>query len=235
MRAGVQFTAARFSARNYKKWNGDDMALFGRILFKKKNAVETFIVAGLGNPGPEYAMTRHNCGFRAIDILAAKLGIDFSKSKFQAKYGEKKMEVKGGEARVILMKPQTYMNNSGTAVAAAADFYKVPLSNIIVIYDDFDVSLGEVRVRAGGSPGSHNGMESVTSHLSGTEFPRVRVGIGRKMPNEDVIKFVLGNFSPEQEEIIGASLKRAADAAYMIITEGVDKAMNRTNGKVKNG
>ena len=211
------------------------MALFGRCLFKKKNTVETFIVAGLGNPGPEYAMTRHNCGFRAIDILAEKLGVGFSKSKFQSKYGEKMLEVRGNEVRVILMKPQTYMNNSGTAVSAAADFYKVPLSNIIVIYDDFDVSLGEVRVRPGGSPGSHNGMESVTSYLPGTDFPRIRIGIGKKMPNEDVIKFVLGNFSPEQEEIIGGSLKKAADAAYLIITEGVEKAMNKTNGRVKNG
>ncbi len=211
------------------------MALFGRCLFKKKNTVETFIVAGLGNPGPEYAMTRHNCGFRAIDILAEKLGVGFSKSKFQSKYGEKKLETRGNEVRVILMKPQTYMNNSGTAVSAAADFYKVPLSNIIVIYDDFDVSLGEVRVRPGGSPGSHNGMESVTSYLPGTDFPRIRIGIGKKMPNEDVIKFVLGNFSPEQEEIIGGSLKKAADAAYLIITEGVEKAMNKTNGRVKNG
>ncbi|MBO7399338.1 MAG: aminoacyl-tRNA hydrolase [Clostridia bacterium] len=211
------------------------MALFGRCLFKKKNTVETFIVAGLGNPGPEYAMTRHNCGFRAIDILAEKLGVGFSKSKFQSKYGEKKFEARGNEVRVILMKPQTYMNNSGTAVSAAADFYKVPLSNIIVIYDDFDVSLGEVRVRPGGSPGSHNGMESVTSYLPGTDFPRIRIGIGKKMPNEDVIKFVLGNFSPEQEEIIGGSLKKAADAAYLIITEGVEKAMNKTNGRVKNG
>ncbi|MBR5005611.1 MAG: aminoacyl-tRNA hydrolase [Clostridia bacterium] len=211
------------------------MALFGRCLFKKKNTVETFIVAGLGNPGPEYAMTRHNCGFRAIDILAEKLGVGFSKSKFQSKYGEKKLEAGGNEVRVILMKPQTYMNNSGTAVSAAADFYKVPLSNIIVIYDDFDVSLGEVRVRPGGSPGSHNGMESVTSYLPGTDFPRIRIGIGKKMPNEDVIKFVLGNFSPEQEEIIGGSLKKAADAAYLIITEGVEKAMNKTNGRVKNG
>ncbi|MBO4362785.1 MAG: aminoacyl-tRNA hydrolase [Clostridia bacterium] len=211
------------------------MALFGRCLFKKKNTVETFIVAGLGNPGPEYAMTRHNCGFRAIDILAEKLGVGFSKSKFQSKYGEKKLEARGNEVRVILMKPQTYMNNSGTAVSAAADFYKVPLSNIIVIYDDFDVSLGEVRVRPGGSPGSHNGMESVTSYLPGTDFPRIRIGIGKKMPNEDVIKFVLGNFSPEQEEIIGGSLKKAADAAYLIITEGVEKAMNKTNGRVKNG
>lgn len=210
------------------------MSFFNR-LFRRDGGTETYIIAGLGNPGPEYAMTKHNCGFRAVDILAEKLGVSFSKKKFNASYCDTKIKKGGDEVRVILMKPETYMNNSGAAIEETASFYKVAPENIIVIYDDCDVEPGRVRVRASGSGGSHNGMISVISHLGTEQFPRVRVGIGRRMPGEDMVKFVLSPFSPEKEGYVREALVFAADAALSIITKGIDKAMSEANVKKAGG
>lgn len=206
------------------------MSFFSK-LFCKDNGTESYIIAGLGNPGPEYELTKHNCGFRAIDIVAEKLGLDFTKRKFNAYWCDGKLKKGGKEVRVFLMKPLTYMNNSGAAVDEAASFYKVPPENIIIIYDDCDVEPGRVRVRPSGSAGTHNGMESIVSHLGTEKFPRVRIGIGKRMPNEDMVKFVLSQFSPEKEALVSKALVFAADAAIAIITKGIDKAMNEANAK----
>ncbi len=206
------------------------MSIFDK-LFRREGGTETYIIAGLGNPGPEYEFTKHNCGYRAADIVAEKLGVSFSKRKFNSLYGEGKVKKNGGEVRVLVLKPETYMNNSGAAIEAAASFYKVPAENIIVIYDDCDVEPGRIRVRGSGSAGTHNGMESCVSHLGTVNFPRVRIGIGKRMPNEDMVKFVLSRFSPEKEKLVQDALVFAAEAAVAIIQKGVDKAMNEANGK----
>ena len=206
------------------------MSIFDR-LFRKDGGIETYIIAGLGNPGPEYEMTKHNCGYRAADIVADKLGISFTKRKFNSLYCDCKIRKGGDEVRVILMKPETYMNNSGDAIEAAAAFYKVPAENIIVIYDDCDVEPGRIRVRGFGSAGTHNGMESVVSCLGTEKFPRIRVGIGRRMPNEDMVKFVLSGFSPDKEKLVKEALGFAANASLAIIKKGIEKAMTEFNSK----
>lgn len=209
------------------------ISILSKIFGKNKDGSdpETFIVAGLGNPGSRYENTRHNCGFKVAGVLAERLGISVSKRKFHAMYGDKKIDAGGREIRVVLMKPETYMNNSGVAVSEAASFYKVPAERIIVIYDDADIALGEIRVRRGGGPGTHNGMESVVDHLGKEDFPRIRVGIGSRMPNEDMVGFVLGRFPPEQEPVIEKSFEKAADAAVIIMRDGVEAAMAKVNGK----
>lgn len=209
------------------------ISILSKIFGKNKDGSgsETFIVAGLGNPGSRYENTRHNCGFKVADVLAERLGISVSKRKFHAMYGDKKIDAGGREIRVVLMKPETYMNNSGVAVSEAASFYKVPAERIIVIYDDADIALGEIRVRRGGGPGTHNGMESVVDHLGKEDFPRIRVGIGSRMPNEDMVGFVLGRFPPEQEPVIEKSFEKAADAAVIIMRDGAEAAMAKVNGK----
>lgn len=212
-------------------------SIFSKLFGKGRGGsdTETFIIAGLGNPGSKYENTRHNCGFKVADVLAARLGINISKRKFHATYGDRKIVAGGREIRVILMKPETYMNNSGVAVSEAAGFYKVPPENIVVVYDDCDIGLGEIRVRRGGSAGTHNGMESVVDYLGNGNFPRIRVGIGKRMPNEDMIGFVLGHFSQEQQPVIRQSFEKAADAAEIILAEGVEAAMARVNGKAGKG
>lgn len=201
-------------------------------LFKKSTAdTETIIIAGLGNPGSEYEKTRHNCGYRTLDALAKKLGVSLTKQKFNALFGDVTTDVLGGTAKVILMKPLTYMNNSGEAIKAAADFYKVKPDNVIVIYDDCDIDVAAIRIRKSGSAGTHNGMKSCVQHLGTEEFKRIRVGIGKKMPNADMVKFVLGTFPEEDEKKMQEAFDIAADAAVMILKKGIDFAMNRYNTK----
>jgi len=192
---------------------------------------ETFIIAGLGNPGPEYEKTRHNCGFRTVDEVCRELDVSLTKKKFQSVYGDTKITVKGNEIRVIVMKPQTFMNNSGESIIEASNFYKVPPENIIVVFDDSDIDVGAIRVRSSGKPGTHNGMKSIVSHLGTEDFPRVRIGIGKKMPNADMVKFVLGTFPPEEETTMQESFKKGALAAISIIKNGCDNTMNKFNSK----
>lgn len=204
---------------------------FFNNLFRRDGGLETYIIAGLGNPGPEYEMTKHNCGYRAVEIVAEKLGISFSRRKFNSLVCDTKIKAGGREVRVFLMKPETYMNNSGAAIDAAASFYKVPSENVIVIYDDCDVEPGRIRVRAAGSAGTHNGMESIVSYLGTEKFPRVRIGIGKRMPNEDMVKFVLSQFSEEKEKLVREALVFAADASIAIVKKGIEKAMTEYNSK----
>jgi PTH1 family peptidyl-tRNA hydrolase len=184
-----------------------------------------FIIVGLGNPGKKYEKTRHNMGFITIDLLAEKLGITVNKLKFKALMGEGFL----GTERVLLMKPQTYMNLSGQSVREIVDFYKIPTENLILIYDDIDVERGLIRIRKKGSAGTHNGMRSVVPAVGSEDFPRIRIGIGgdRKLHIRD---YVTGGFGKEEKEPLMKAAQRAAEAAICLIEDGIDLAMNRYNG-----
>lgn len=187
-----------------------------------------YLIAGLGNPGREYETTRHNVGFMAIDALAGKLGVDVSTRKFLGYVGSSFI---GGE-KVVLLKPQTYMNASGESIRAAADFYKVEPEHVLVIYDDISLDIGSIRVRAKGSAGGHNGMKSIISHLGTDAYPRIRIGIGDKPARMDLADYVLSHFTKEETQTLQDAVTDAADAAALLITDGVQTAMNRYN-KVK--
>lgn len=186
-----------------------------------------FIIAGLGNPGKEYENTRHNAGFMVLDALADKLGADISEKKHKGLCGK---AVIGGE-KVILIKPQTYMNSSGECLRAASDYYKVDPENVLVVYDDISLAPGQLRVRAKGSAGGHNGIKSIIAHLGTQEFPRVRVGVGEKPPKMDLADYVLGHFSQGERTIMEDAVKEAADAVIEAVTEGIEHAMNDHNRK----
>lgn len=187
-----------------------------------------YLIVGLGNPGREYESTRHNAGFLVVDRLAEKMGISVSTRKFLGFTGSGML---GGE-KVLLLKPQTYMNASGESVRAAADFYKLEPAQVIVVYDDISLDVGSVRIRAKGSAGGHNGMKSIIAHLGTEEYPRVRVGIGDKPPGMDLAGYVLSHFPKNEREALEPALADAADAVERLITCGVQAAMNRYN-KVK--
>lgn len=182
-----------------------------------------YLVVGLGNPGREYEGTRHNVGFEVVNNISEKLNFNISKIKFKGLVGE---SIIGGE-KCIFLKPSTYMNLSGESVREAADFYKVPAENIIIIYDDVSIELGRIRIRPSGSDGGHNGMKSIIYHLNNDSFPRVRVGIGN--PNYDIISYVLGRFMPEEKECISKAIIKASDAVLEIIENGIQSAMNKYN------
>lgn len=187
------------------------------------------IIAGLGNPGREYSNTRHNAGFMAIDEIAKKYSIDVSDKKHKAIYGK---GVINGQ-KVILAKPQTYMNNSGESLREMMDFYKAdPETEIIVIYDDITLDVGGLRVRKKGSAGGHNGMKSIIAHLGTENFQRIRVGIGEKPARMDLADWVLGHFKKEDEDSLHDSLCEAVNAVEMLLCGQIDEAMNKYNRKV---
>ncbi len=186
-----------------------------------------FIIAGLGNPSREYEKTRHNVGFEAIDLLADKLGIKCTDKKHKAYCG---MGMIGTE-KVILSKPQTYMNLSGESIGSMADYYKVEPDNIIVICDDINLEEGQLRIRAKGSAGGHNGLKSIINHLGSQEFLRIRVGVGEKPKEMDLADYVLGRFPKAQEALMEDAYKAAAEASIKIVEDGVDAAMNLYNRK----
>lgn len=186
-----------------------------------------FMIAGLGNPTKQYEGTRHNAGFMVMDALAEKLGADISEKKHKALCGKGMI---GGE-KVILLKPQTFMNSSGESIREAAGYYKVDPEHIIVVYDDISLESGKLRIRAKGSAGGHNGMKSIIAHLGTQEFPRVRVGIGEKPPRMDLADYVLGRFPAGERKLIDAAVAEAVDAVYEIVINGVEKAMNGHNAK----
>ena len=167
-----------------------------------------YLIVGLGNPEGEYSSTRHNMGFDAINHLSQKLNITVTKEKFKALYGDGMIN----NEKVILLKPQTYMNLSGEAIIKFKEFYKIPVENIIVIYDDIDVDVGKIKIRKKGGPGTHNGMKSVVKELKSEDFPRIRVGIGKPMFKEMMIGYVLEKLNGEEKEILNESTKIAANA-----------------------
>lgn len=196
------------------------------MFLKKKGTEEIWLVAGLGNPGAQYENTRHNAGFKAIDILCNNNSIELNKKKFDAFYGEGK--IKG--IKILAVKPQTFMNNSGEAVGKIARFYKIPNERVIIISDDTSLPVGKIRVRAKGSAGGHNGLKSIIAHLSGENFPRVKVGVGEKPhPDYDMIDWVLGKLPKEQLDTYNDALSRTAKAVEEIITNDIQSAMNRFN------
>ena len=186
-----------------------------------------YIIAGLGNPGRNYTGTRHNIGFDAIDAIASKNNIKFNKTKFKADLGE---GVIGGE-KVILVKPQTFMNLSGESIRPLRDWYKVPDENIIIIHDDISLSLGKLRLRGKGSAGGHNGMKSIIYQLGTDVFPRMKIGVGAPPDADyDLADFVLGKFSKAEVEILVQTVIKVTDAVESIIKNGVEKTMSKFNG-----
>ena len=184
-----------------------------------------YLIAGLGNPTREYEKTRHNVGFDTIDVLADRINTDVAERKFKGLYGKGML---GGE-KVILLKPQTFMNLSGESVRAAADFYKIPPDHIIVIYDDISLDVGHLRIRTKGSAGGHNGIKNIIAHLGTQEFPRIKIGVGGKPPRMDLADYVLSRFPAEERKIMETAFRDAAEAAGVLIAEGPDAAMNRCN------
>lgn len=199
---------------------------FGR--FSKTEVFIMYLIAGLGNPGSNYDMTRHNIGFHTIDYIADELGVKIKKLKFKALYGECTI---GGE-KVIFAKPQTYMNASGDSIAEFVSFYKIPVENIIIISDDISLETGRIRVRAKGSAGGHNGLKSIIYRLNSDKFPRVRIGIGAP-PHEgyDLADYVLGRFGKDEIPVLEEAIIKAYKAICEIITNGTESAMNKYNAR----
>ena len=191
------------------------------------------LIVGLGNPGPKYDRTRHNIGFEIVDALAKSFpGVSLTANKrFQGEVGE----FRSGGDRVALIKPTTYMNNSGQAVRAVLDWYKLDVGSVLVIYDDMDLPMGKLRMRLSGGAGGHNGMKSIISHLGTKEFPRLRVGIGSTEKGDErdraVVSHVLGRFAPEDRKIVDAVIPMAVDAIDLSLRKGVERAMNLYNGR----
>ncbi len=185
-----------------------------------------YIIAGLGNPGRKYTGTRHNMGFEALDAVAAKYNIDIKKSKFNALYGEGTIE---GE-KVVLIKPQTFMNLSGDAVREFKNWYKADNSQIIIIYDDVSLPVGKMRIRKKGSAGGHNGMKSIIYQLNSDEFPRIKLGVGSpENPDFDLADYVLGKFTKDEVKVLIQTAINTADAVGEIIRNGCEKAMSKFN------
>ena len=193
----------------------------------QKNNPESWLIVGLGNPGKEYERSRHNCGFRALDILAQNLGIKVDKLKFQGLYNQTTYN----GVKLFLLKPQTYMNLSGRSVLQLSAFFKIPPQRIIVMFDDISLEPGRLRVRGNGSAGGHNGIKSIIQELGSSDFPRVKIGVGAKPhPDYDLADWVLSTFSAQEEKALTVALDNAAKAALTIVDSGVSEAANRFNG-----
>lgn len=189
-----------------------------------------YVIAGLGNPGKQYEQTHHNMGFITIDYLAEKLGISVNKIKLKALTAE---TVYNGQ-KIVLLKPQTYMNLSGESIREIVQFYKLPPENLIVIYDDIDLDTGKIRIRAKGSAGTHNGMRNIVFQLQTDEFPRIRIGIRGGMSEKMQLRdFVTGGFTKEEVPLLEDAVSRAADAVLCYVSEGINTCMNKYNVRDK--
>ncbi len=207
-------------------------------IFKKKSesdksmdSGDAWLLVGLGNPGVKYARTWHNCGYLAIDYLAGRFGIKVNKVRFKGVYGQGVIE---GQ-KVYLLKPETYMNNSGESVRAAMDYFKIPPQRVAVFYDDIDINLGQMRIREKGGPGTHNGMKSLVQHIGSKDFPRYRIGIGPQPKEQDIISYVLAAIPEEAKALLKEALDRLVEGVTYMLTADIQLAMNRvnTNGKAK--
>lgn len=185
-----------------------------------------YLIVGLGNPGSKYARNRHNIGFRVVDALADRFNCEIETDKHKGLIGK---GVIGGE-KVIFAKPLTYMNLSGECVRSVVDFYKIPVENVIVVFDDISLDVGKLRIRKKGSAGGHNGIKSIIAHLGSDAFPRLKFGVGDKPKGMDLADYVLGNFQGEDEEVLSEAIKRACEGVECMVTEGYDAAMNKYNG-----
>lgn len=198
------------------------------IINNRKYGTAMYVIAGLGNPGTKYENTRHNVGFMVIDALAGKSGISVTEKKHRALIGR---GIIGGK-KVLLVKPQTFMNLSGESIREIIDYYKIEeKSELIIISDDISLDVGALRIRKKGSAGGHNGLKNIILHLGHDEFQRIRLGVGEKPSGYDLVDHVLGHFQEEDRALIAESVKQAAEAVEVIITEGADKAMNQFNRK----
>ena len=193
---------------------------------------QCYIIAGLGNPGAQYARTRHNIGFMAVEKLAESWRAGWvTESKFAARLAR----VDQAERRILLGQPQSYMNDSGEAIGALVRFYQVPLQNLLVVLDDADLPFGVIRLRPEGSSGGHHGLESIQEHLGTTQFARLRLGIGRDDPaSREITDYVLSRFRKDESELLGKVLTRACQQIECWFTEGILSAMNRFNGTIEN-
>ncbi len=188
---------------------------------------ESWLIVGLGNPGTEYQRSRHNTGFRCLDILAESLNCKVDKLKFQGLY----TQVNRNGKKLFLLKPQTYMNLSGRSVLQLSAYFRIPPQRIIVLFDDISLPVGRLRIRAEGSAGGHNGIKSIIAELGSQDFPRVKIGVGAKPdPDYDLADWVLSSFSANEEKALTVSLKNGAEGALAIIDHGVPEAANRYNG-----
>lgn len=184
-----------------------------------------YLIVGLGNPESDYANTRHNIGFNVINQLAKEYNIDVVRKKFNSEYEKNIIE---GQ-KVILVKPQTFMNLSGEALIEFVNFYKIELDKIIIIYDDIDIEPGKIRIRKNGSAGSHNGMKSIVHHLKNQNFTRIRVGIGKPEGNANMIEHVIGGIPEEEKKILNEGVEKAKNAVVEILKKGIDASMNKFN------
>ncbi len=185
-----------------------------------------WLLVCLGNPGREYEGTRHNIGFLTADELERREGVKINKLRYRALTGE----VRAGGQRVLVLKPQTYMNLSGESVKLAGGFYKIPPDHVLVVSDDVALPLGKLRIRAGGSAGGHNGLKNIIAHLGTDQFPRIRVGVGApEHPDHEMIDWVIGKFSPAEKKVVDEAVARALDAVLCVIERGVNEAQNRYN------
>ena len=190
-----------------------------------QGAVE-YVICGLGNPGTQYENTRHNAGFMAVDTIAEKLGVQVKKLKFKSLVAD----VNLGGKRCLLMKPTTFMNNSGEAVEEAMNFYKLAPENLLVLYDDISLDVGRLRIRRKGSDGGHNGIKSIILHLNSDNFPRVKIGVGKKPhPDFNLADWVLSAFKKDEGEALESALAKAAEAAELMVGGKTEDAMNRFN------
>ena len=185
-----------------------------------------WLLVCLGNPGREYEGTRHNIGFLTADALERREGVKINKLRYRALTGE----FRAGGQRVLVIKPQTYMNLSGESVKLAGGFYKIPPDHVLVVSDDVALPLGKLRIRAGGSAGGHNGLKNIIAHLGTDQFPRIRVGVGApEHPDHEMIDWVIGKFSPAEKKVVDEAVSRALDAVLCVIERGVNEAQNRYN------
>ena len=187
-----------------------------------------YLIIGLGNPGREYRFTRHNVGFMQVDAVAEKLGVRFTRMESKALVTRANFQ----EQRIILAKPQTFMNLSGQAVSALIKFYKISLENFLVVYDEVDLPLGSLRLRPKGGSAGHKGMKSIFERLGTQDFPRLRIGVDRPPGRMEAGAHVLQDFSPSEQEIVRETLERGSEAILTFIGEGLDKAMNLFNGSL---
>ena len=194
----------------------------------EKNSQRTFLIVGLGNPGREYRESRHNIGFMVLDRLASSFDLSFSRKQADALVTDRKLE----ETRILLAKPQTYMNRSGKSVSELLRYYRIDLSDCLVIYDDLDLPLGSIRIRAEGGSGGHKGMKSIISTLGSIEVPRMRLGIGRPPGTTDPAVFVLRKFSESEEDLVKITLIQATECIELFLHAGIDSAMNKCNPSV---
>lgn len=185
------------------------------------------LVAGLGNPGKEYSSSRHNIGFMVVDEIARRLGVNIKKRGFKSLFAESFLEGK----KLLLLKPQTYMNLSGEAISDAVEFFKIPLKDVIVVHDEIDLPLGSMKIKTGGGSAGHKGVQSIISRLGDSGFVRVRVGIGKPIQKSEVIDHVLSGFEGGEKRIMEDMVDRTADAVSEIILRGLDSAMNKFNRK----